>query len=466
MNVKNIILGNDICIGCGMCAYICPLNMIKMKFNEYGEYKPNIEDDCINCGLCLEVCPFYYKSLNEDELSEVKYAKIENIKYLDPIGYYLNTYVGYSMVNDHRKDGASGGLTTWILENLLSNGIVDYIICVSTNSNPKKLYKYKIFNNIESIRESSGSAYYPIEMSEILKKVKNKEAKYAVVGLPCFIKAMDLVKKKDKLLNERILLNIGLVCGQLKNTQFTSYIAKLAGIKNDIKKVKFRNKSKAKLANNYFYRFSDINGNKKEIFWNEGINKIWINRWFTLGACNYCDDIFAEIADVTLMDAWLAEYEKNWEGTNLLIVRNPLIDKLLNNGVNEDQINIKKISIKEIIKSQLGTINIKRKQISYRLYLVKGISKMPIKRIRLNKKINFFIKKEIKLKDQMQKISKKLFNANCNLSEIDIDYCESKMIPFLNKLKKWENINRVINLPKLIISKIIRGSRNLLNKIF
>lgn len=31
-------------------------------------------------------------------------------------------------------------------------------------------------------------------------------------------------------------------------------------------------------------------------------------------ACNYCDDVFAECADVTCMDAWLPEYSQDHRG--------------------------------------------------------------------------------------------------------------------------------------------------------
>ena len=60
---------NDIiCTGCGACYNICPVNAITMQGDEYGFYKPQIDQEkCINCGLCEKTCPLdNYKSKNDE----------------------------------------------------------------------------------------------------------------------------------------------------------------------------------------------------------------------------------------------------------------------------------------------------------------------------------------------------------------------------------------------------------------
>ena len=140
------------------------------------------------------------------------------------------------------------------------------------------------------------------------------------------------------------------------------------------------------------------NGDEGKIFWNDGMAEAWINRWFTPNSCNFCDDVFAELADVTVMDAWLPEYSSDSKGTNLAIVRTPFINDLILKGSKEKQINIDKIPIKKVIESQQGVIDLKQKSLSYRLYLAKknGL-KAPIKRVEMSNKINLFKKQEIKI---------------------------------------------------------------------
>ena len=114
---------------------------------------------------------------------------------------------------------------TCLLETLLSNDAVDHVICVAPTSDPEKLFEFKVFSTLNEVRTGAGSAYYPVEMSAAIREVLETPGRYAIVGLPCFIKAVRLAQKSSIKLRERIIVTIGLVCGQLKNKHFTDYIA-------------------------------------------------------------------------------------------------------------------------------------------------------------------------------------------------------------------------------------------------
>lgn len=453
-NVIDKIVKNDLCIGCGTCAGICPQKILKIQDNEYGEYIPSEVQVCdSHCGLCMEVCPFGDNE-NETQIGAKIYGSTEGIKYLPETGYYLDSYVGYS--NEFRQSSASGGMAVWLLTKLLKEGIVDHVICPTPQKNPEKLFSFEILSDENSIKAASGSVYYPVEMSEVIQKIIEFPGRYAVTGLPCFIKALRLASQKNRKLRERIAFTIGLVCGQMKSKNYTKYIAALAGKKdlNKIQSVYYRGKDPENPASNFYYHFTDEHGLKYKIFWSDGISEAWVNRWFTPNACNYCDDVFAELADVTFMDAWLPEYSRDSMGTSLMLVRSPEILAIIQEGMDKKEINVSKISVEKVIQSQAGVIDVKREQLSYRLYLTEQKErKVPKKRVKARSNIGILKKREVKFKARMQEESKELFLGCYQNHMLDIKTFRAGIHPYIKQIQQLRLLGRFA-FPIRLIKKI------------
>jgi coenzyme F420-reducing hydrogenase beta subunit len=454
LNVIQKIVKNDLCIGCGICAAMCPQKALVMKFNEYGEYYPVMEGNCSNkCDLCMSVCPFNDGNKNETVLGTELYGGIKEIKYLFETGYYLDSYVGYS--NQFRQSSASGGMATWLLTTLLQKNIVDYLICVTPNNNPDKLFKFEIFEDVDSVLNSSGSVYYPVDMSEVIQRMLNNPGRYAITGLPCFLKGLRLASQKNKKLRDMITITIGLVCGQTKSKHYTTYLSTLANAGGKLQKVHYRGKSPEKPANNFYFSCVNENGTEGKIFWNEGVSEAWVNRWFTPNACSFCDDVFAELADVVFMDAWLPEYSKDGKGTSLVLVRSSFVNDIFSDEIESNQINADNISIDKIVQSQAGVIDLKRTQLSYRSYLVKenGL-KTPSKRVKISHNANIFKKFEIKVKCKMQEDSKGVFVKSCRDNFFDIELFRNGMQTHIDKMKFQRLILNLFMIPIRVIQKI------------
>jgi len=388
-NVCESIVPNDLCIGCGVCAGVCPAHVLTMRFNDFGAYIPVEESEgCLpKCDLCLRVCPFSDQEDNEDTLARAAFAQIPGIQHTPELGYYLDTYVGYSQVDGHRENGSSGGLATWFLETLLTRGIVDKVICVTSNpGNSQKLFRFAVLDSVEAVRNAGRSCYYPVEMSEVIREILSQEGRYVITGLPCFLKGLRLAMRKDARLRRRIVALVGLVCGQAKTRYFAEYLcAACGGDPNSLVEVRFRLKDPERPAQDYAHQFTWKDKGQlisRKIYWTEGIEDIWTHDYFKPNACNFCDDVFAETADVVFMDAWLPQYSRDYRGHSLVINRQEVFKSLWDTALASDEVTLMPLSVTSVIRSQAGQLRQKRAGLSYRLYLAQRAGQsVPRKRV-------------------------------------------------------------------------------------
>ncbi|AFY53083.1 coenzyme F420-reducing hydrogenase, beta subunit [Rivularia sp. PCC 7116] len=372
----NTVVEGGYCSGCGACASV-ENSPIKMSLDKYGRFQATLTSKVDTSALnteVLSVCPFSEVSPNEDEIGQELFGK--NSTYHDRIGYNLATYAGFVAEDSFRERGSSGGMGTWILNELFNHGLIDAAIHVKQHQpteTDSKLFSFEISNSIDEIRTGAKSRYYPVEMSEVLSLVRQKPGRYAIVGVPCFIKAIRLLAKQDPVIGDRIHFCIGLVCGHLKTTTFADMFAWQCGIEpGNLRSIDFRKKMPGQNANKYGVEVKGLQNNKEvsAIKSNyELYGYLWGHGFFKYQACDYCDDVVAETADVTVGDAWLPQYVKDSSGTNVVIVRNPLIQEIIEKGMTSNRLHLDRISADDAAKSQDAGLRHRREGLAYRLHL-------------------------------------------------------------------------------------------------
>lgn len=155
-------------------------------------------------------------------------------------------------------------------------------------------------------------------------------------------------------------------CGGCPNAQYTDILSCMAGMLNP-EKATYRSKQGISRANNFRFVCEKGITSGWSLSFGSVFGFMWVNKLFFHRACEFCDDTFAEVADAIFMDAWLSEYMNDPAGTSLLIVREPLLEKLLNKAILDKELQLNKITIDMLIQSRQTVVNFKRKKMRQRL---------------------------------------------------------------------------------------------------
>ena len=84
-------------------------------------------------------------------------------------------------------------------------------------------------------------------------------------------------------------------------------------------------------------------------------------------ACNFCDDIFAEAADMVVADAWLPRCRAEWRGTSLIVTRTAMLATLLREGADAGELWLEPTPLANVIESQGGNVRRRRAGLAVRL---------------------------------------------------------------------------------------------------
>ena len=74
-------------------------------------------------------------------------------------------------------------------------------------------------------------------------------------------------------------------------------------------------------------------------------------------ACDFCDDVVTELADISLGDAWLEPYNLDGRGTSLIITRSPLAESIIKEGISNSRLTVNSLTSETMKASQQGSYN-------------------------------------------------------------------------------------------------------------
>lgn len=369
----------ELCTGCGLCVSEAG-GSLEMRWNENGFLTPH-KVGAAESSTALRVCPFNpmpeAEVCDEDALANI-FLK-EARAYDDQIGRFENTYIGYSKA--FRETSSSGGIATYVFEQLLKNKHVDQLYVVVEQDGA---YAYQLFNNLDAIQKISKTRYIPVTLEQLFLDLDQLTGTVAIAAVACFIKAIRLKQHYNPALKAKIPFLIGIICGGWKSRFFTDFLAQSAQIYGPYKHAEYRLKDAHSLSSDYSFGAYDEQAQFHQLKMS-AVGDMWGTGLFKAKACEFCTDVLSELADISLGDAWLDEYRKDGLGNSIIVTRTKLAERLIQAGIADKSLVLKAAAKDLIIKSQSASFTHRHGALKFRYEVLHKHSLKPYIRERILK---------------------------------------------------------------------------------
>ena len=355
------VLGAGLCIGCGACS-------ARMALDAHGLYRPDAPPARLRrpSATLARICPFSPHAADETRLAAARFPAAPG--HDDRLGRFEAAYVGAVAEGGFRDAGSSGGMVSWVAAELLRAGLVDGVAHVAPAPAPGPRFAYRIARSLPEIGAGARSRYYPVELSGVLAEIRATPGRYAVVGVPCFVKAIHLLRAAEPLLAERIAFTLGLFCGHMKSARMIESFAWQMGTELDrARRIDYRTKAEGRPANWYVAELGLRDGRTVSRHWWDMADGDWGAGFFQSPACDACDDVVAETADVAFGDAWVEPHSSDPRGTNVVVVRDSTVLSLIEAARADGRLALDPVSADFVAGTQAAGLRHRREGLAYRL---------------------------------------------------------------------------------------------------
>jgi len=350
----NTIRDAGLCMGCGTCESVCPVDAIRITKDERkGIYLPIIDSNrCTGCDLCLKVCPG--ASANIAQLAD----EFLNGRGKDEkIGRFEICYIGHASSKEIRYNSASGGLVTSLLIYALEKNLIDGALVLGMSETKPLETKPFIATTPSEIIAASGSKYCPSAINTGLRRLLSEDGRFAVVGLPCHIHAIRKWETIDTKLREKIVLHLGLFCANNNTYLGTEYFLRQNRIHpENVREMRYRaegwpGKIRVVLSDNTVRIIPRATTETK--WYRKALFASAFHYDFMIPRCLLCVDQTNELADISFGDPWLSEYKQSDRiGNSLVIVRNRVAAEFVANAIRDGVILLEETDLAVVKRAQ------------------------------------------------------------------------------------------------------------------
>jgi coenzyme F420 hydrogenase subunit beta len=348
-----------LCELCGTCAGVCPEQAITMAWDLEAGYVLRVDKArCSDCGTCADVCPGDGFDYSDGAWWRERDGDAPRRDFLGP---WLSLHFGWASDPEVRHAGASGGVATAILQGALARDLIDAAVVVGMDPDNALAGRPYVARTLGDVAAARGSRYTTANVNVLLRTIRDEPGRYAVVGLPCHLQGLRRAQKRLPALRARVVFALGIFCGLTCLPKATWIAARRAGVDpGSLTAVAYRGPGWPGSL-----RLATRSGGVTEVRYPDYYDD-YVGAWTPL-RCRLCPDALAELADVSVGDAWDSGFQDG-PGASDVIVRTEAGRRLIDE-IAPDWLTLTEATPDEIVASQTDTYHVKREVMRGRLWL-------------------------------------------------------------------------------------------------
>lgn len=274
------------CVGCKMCADICPRNAISFSTDDKGFWYPVVDyKKCVKCGICTKKCP----SLHFEEPDKYDYPEV---------------FALWNKDEEIRISSTSGGAFWGFASKIIEEGGV---VVGSVYQDDWRSAKHVIATTLAELVALKGSKYFQSDTEGIYQRIEQYLIQGTVVlfcGTPCQNAALSNFLDKDY----ENLIKLDFICRSINSPlAFKAYIDELERLhESKVVEVQLKNKElgwQSLASKVVFENGKESLKDRNSDWWVKGFI---YNDLYTRDSCFNCKyrKIPRTTADITIGDFW------------------------------------------------------------------------------------------------------------------------------------------------------------------
>ena len=350
-------------MGCGFCT-VAPLGAMprgRMEFDaERGHHVPRFSDRPPEDFICPG------KAMDMPAMARQKFGCLP----ADPwLGSTVGIRAAYAADPALRQRAASGGVIPALLHHLFATAQIDCAYCVEPGQRPDSSAG-AVLRSPSQLAQTHGSVYHPVNFGAGLADLCAGKERFAFVGLPCEVAALEMLKQRRPDVAARHIVSIGLFCGGITTFPGIAYYLRGFGIGPDeVESIAYRHgnwpgRIRLKLKGHPDpVEIPRIRGNSR---WKILRYVIAFQGYWMLPRCRMCPDQLSDFADIAVGDPHLDRFRaRGGAGFSAVVTRTAQGERLFRAAVASGCISEEPLSRDEVIQSQGHTLDNRRNVAAY-----------------------------------------------------------------------------------------------------